>query len=128
MDKPAVLYSIATIIINDLEFWDNNFRINNNPISVNYKLDGSVDPFYKSQITIRKNDVLAAKEPFNAYVKILNNGDVLTYYFCRRAETAQDRLINQKANVKYVSYKAPLGRLASLEVGREITMNHFIFS
>ena len=123
MDKPDVLYSIANVIINDLEFWDNNFRINDNAISVNYKLDGSVDPFYKSQTTIRKNDILAAKEPFNAYVKILNNGVVLTYYFCRRAETAQDRLINQKQNVKYVSYKAPLGRLASLEVGNEITMN-----
>ena len=123
MDKPDLLYSLATIIINDLEFWAINFRINDNAISVNYKLDGSVDPFYKSQITIRKNDILATKEPFNAYVKILNDGVVLTYYFCRRAETAQDRLINQKENVRYVSYKAPLGRLASLEVGSEITMN-----
>ena len=122
MNNKRALFLMAGVIVNDLNFWEENFENNNTVSESRHCFDGTINHRFKIQEKIRKSNQLALLEPFNAYVKTLNEGKETIYYFCRRSETAGSNLKKHKEDVKYVSYMAPLGRLASLEAGSTISI------
>ena len=72
-------------------------------------------------ITVAQQILELKKEPFIAYVKCLRNGKEIYFLFCRNYTPPpnQDPL---KINSYFVSYKAPLGRVASLDLGQQISV------
>ncbi len=116
------LYQLAKTITDDLEFWERNF--NNKPREKELPIDffGNPNPYSNLRNTIKSNNYLALIEPFIAYAKVKENDITYIYYFCRREEVAHSELVEKKENVKYVSYKAPLGILASKEAGTKVNL------
>jgi len=117
MDNHEVIYNIAKTILDDLEFWENNFDLPQRKIESIETLDGKIDPLSQIQKACRSADYQALRDPFQAYVKLIKNDHEHIIYFCNREDIAQAQLIETKDNVSYASYKAPLGRLAAKNVG-----------
>ena len=76
----------------------------------------------RSHITVAQQMLELKKEPFVAYVKCLRNGKEIYFLFCRNYTPPpnQDPL---KINSYFVSYKAPIGQVASLDLGQQISVN-----
>ncbi len=76
----------------------------------------------RSYITVAQQMLELKKEPFIAYVKCLLNKKEIYFLFCRNytPPPKQDPL---KDNSYFVSYKAPLGRVASLDLDQQISVN-----
>ena len=76
----------------------------------------------KSHSTVAQHMHELKKEPFIAYVKCLLNEKEIYYIFCRNY-IPPVRQRPRKADSYFASYKAPLGRVASLDLGQQISVN-----
>lgn len=96
---------IASAVLAELEHFEQNFKIEISPADVYRHL------LFESQ-TILKG------EPFVAYIVAEVDGEKRTYLICRNYTPMAVNPLNP--NGVFVSYKAPLGAIASRRVGDEI--------
>lgn len=76
----------------------------------------------KSHNIVAQNMRELKKEPFIAYAKCLRNGKEIYFLFCRNY-TPPTNQAPLKVNSLFVSYKAPIGQVASLDLGQQIPVN-----
>lgn len=95
---------IAQIIISELEHFDKNFKVEVTP-------DDTQRFFvYDSQISLKL-------EPFVAYVRAEVNGEEKVYLICRNYTPMG--ITPESPSGIFLSYKAPLGRVAAMSVGTD---------
>ena len=76
----------------------------------------------KSHSTVAQHMHELKKEPFIAYVKCLLNEKEIYYIFCRNY-IPPVKQSPRKVDSYFASYKAPLGRVASLDLGQQTSVN-----
>lgn len=95
---------IARIIISELEHFEEDFRIDITPD------DTQRYDVYDSQVSLKL-------EPFVAYVRAEVNGEEKIYLVCRNYTPMS--IVPETPSGAFLSYKAPLGRVAAMPVGAD---------
>lgn len=96
---------IAETIISELEHFDKNFKVEVTPTDTPRYL------VFNSQMRLKV-------EPFVAYVRAEVNGEEKVYLICRNYTPMG--IMPETPSGIFLSYKAPLGRVAAMPVGSDI--------
>ena len=80
-----------------------------------------IDSVRKSQATVAQHMHELKNEPFIAYVKCLRNEEVTYVIICRNYTPISTK--PYKTNSFFVSYKSPLGQVATLDLNQQISVN-----
>lgn len=103
---PDQRLDIATTVISELDHFDGNFKV-------------EITPTDRARYVVFESQMQLKAEPFIAFVRAEVNGEEKIYLICRNYTPFGVTPLN--SNGTFVSYKAPLGSIASKRIGEEFT-------